>query len=265
MVNEAQGKYLICNGTIEETEMSNRFENIDMPVYEVVEIKSGVVLFEEDHWERLSKSLENKKITPTRTIEEIREDINNLISRNDIDHGYIKLLLTEDQTLIYEHWDMKRQESIDVSILDLERSNPNLKILDNDYKKEINNLFMEKETQEVILRNEMGGLLEGGRSNLYFIKDGYVTTAPKSMILPGIRKKILSQVLKNLKIELIEEIVYDYQLLDLEGAFVTGTTMGVSPIEYVDSISINSMDSQVMKDIIAEYQKIEDNYIKSKK
>ena len=200
MINEAQGIHLVYNGNVEKTQMSERFDNIDQPVYEVMSVKEGIVLFIEDHIKRLKHTLKTKDVLPVRSIDQILEDIDLLVNKNSIDTGFIKMLITNDEVLVYEHWDLDPKKSIEVSILDYERDNPSLKILDNEYKAQVNNLMMEQDTYEVLLRTGKGELIEGGRSNLYFIKDNKVITAPEERVLPGITRGRINSILEDLDI-----------------------------------------------------------------
>lgn len=270
MINEGLGQFLILNGEIIEKDEADIFEKINKPsLYEVVTVLEGVPVFFEEHMERLENTSNMLDIKLQRSPEELEEDFYKLISANKIDKGFIKLIIFEDDYLVYEFWDKyptdeEFEDGIVISIYDYERENPNAKILRTDFKAEVNKHLIQTDAFEAILRTEEGELLEGSRTNLYFTKGNKVITAPDSRVLKGITRTRIEKIFKNEKIDVEKKIIKDIDLVDVDGAFITGTTVGVVPIKSIESIELNSQENPLIQKIVQGYKNLQREYIKEK-
>ncbi len=78
-------------------------------------------------------------------------------------------------------------------IIDWERDNPNVKIIKADYKEAVADGFARNNKFgrpfELLLADQKGLLTEGSRSNLFFIRDNQVITAPDERIPSWYYKK----------------------------------------------------------------------------
>ncbi len=92
----------------------------------------------------------------------------------------------------------------------------------------------------IVLTTE-GYLSEGSGENLFVIRDNILYTTPGSAsILPGITRKMVLGLAKELGIEVVEANLPRELLYIADEAFFTGTAAEVSPIRSVDKISIGS-------------------------
>lgn len=270
MKNEATGKYLILNGEIKKV-ADEYFERIEkIPVYEVVTVIDGVPLFFEEHMERLEKTCRMLDIELKRSAKEIEGDFLKIIRADDFKNGNIKLLLSEGDFLIYKfkathptEEDLKN--GVDAAFFDYERENPNAKLLRNDFKKAAAEIMHKKNVFEVILKSKDGSLLEGSRTNLYFIKDDYLVTAPGDRVLRGITRQRLEKLFKKLNIKTKEKVVYEEDIKKVDGAFFSGTTVDVVPIRKIEGINLNTQENELMQKIIKGYKDLQKEYINSKK
>lgn len=267
MINEALGNFLIYNGEIEEVEDNTYFENIKKaPLYEVVTVVDGVAIFFEEHMKRLEDTSKMINTKLPVSIEELKEGFYKLISANNLEESFIKLILFEDNYLIYEFWDRfptseDLKNGINTVIFDFERQNPNAKILYTNFKAEVNKHLIQTEAFEAILRTEDGELLEGSRTNLYFTKGDKVITAPDDRVLKGITRTRIEKIFKKENIEVENKIIRDIDLLDIDGAFITGTTVGVVPIKSIESIELNSQENPLIEKIVHGYKNLQKEYI----
>lgn len=270
MINEALGTYLIYNGQGELVEDNDFFENIKKaPLYEVVTVVDNVAIFFEEHMNRLQETAKMLDIELSVSTEELEEGFYKLISLNEIKESFIKLILFEDNYLIYEFWDRfptseDLENGIKTVIFDFERENPNAKILYTNFKAEVNKHLIQTDAFEAILRTEEGELLEGSRTNLYFTKGDKVITAPDSRVLKGITRTRIEKIFKNEKIDVEKKIIKDIDLVDVDGAFITGTTVGVVPIKSIESIELNSQENPLIQKIVQGYKNLQREYIKDK-
>lgn len=271
MINEAQGKYLVYNGEIERQEETTRFDDIKKaPQYEVLTVVDGVALFFEEHMERLENTAKMLNIKLSRSRKQIEEDVYTLISTNEIERAFVKLIVSDDDYLVYEFYDKyptaeEFLKGVMVSIFDYERENPNAKILHSEFKREVAAFMVQTGSFEALLRSENGELLEGSRTNLYFTSNDKVITAPSDRVLKGITRRRLEKVFKNKNIEVEEKVISDVDLVNIDGAFLTGTTVGVVPIKAIESIELKVDDNKVIREVMEGYLELERDYINKRR
>ena len=97
---------------------------------------------------------------------------------------------------------------------------------------------VEKNAHEAILvRN--GSVLEGSATNVFIVKGGAVTTAPKDhLILPGITRDVVVEILHELDITLTEQAATLQQLNDADEVWITSSTKECAPVTQVDNHAV---------------------------
>jgi branched-chain amino acid aminotransferase len=137
-----------------------------------------------------------------------------------------------------------------------ERANPTIKAK-NLPLKEAAAIIMEKQhAYEVLLVDKQGNITEGSRSNVFFVKEDTVFTAPLKKVLPGITRAVVSMLCQKIGIEIVETAVHHESIQDYEAAFLTGTSPGVLPIANIENHGFN-----VKNTIIERIQKAYNEYV----
>lgn len=99
---------------------------------------------------------------------------------------------------------------------------------------------VEHGADEAILVRD-GCVLEGSATNVFVVKNGNVTTAPKNhLILPGITRDVVVEILKELNIPLNEQAATNEQLCNADEVWVTSSTKECAPVTRVDNQPIGS-------------------------
>lgn len=94
---------------------------------------------------------------------------------------------------------------------------------------------------EGIALNVRGHVSEGSGENIFLVCDGIVHTPPlSSSILPGITRATVIQLLKDLKIPIVEDTIPREMLYIAEEVFFTGSAAEITPIKSIDMITIGS-------------------------
>ncbi len=276
MEKEAIKDFLSINGEIIKVENTDIFEKIvKPPVYEVIRVIEGVPLFLEEHLERMEKSFQIAKYHINRTEEEIKKDIENIILKNRVENLNIKLLCApiegEGQVFLayfiesYYPESEVYEEGIHTILYYYEREKPNAKILNTSFKERVNNKLKNNDAFEALLVNKNGRITEGSRSNMFFIKGDKVYTAPRGEVLLGITRKHILNICNELNLKLIEENIHVEDLVKIDGAFMTGTSVNVLPITTIEKQRLDSVNNFVIKTISSKYMEEVKKYIKSKK
>lgn len=275
MKSEAIQKYVMINGNLKLTENLDIFQKINKPpIYEVIRVIDGIPLFLEEHLERMRKSADLVGVKIDRKDDEIERDIKELVSKNEVENLNIKLLYTDIEEigktfLVYfiksfyppeEYY----REGIHTILFKYERENPNAKILKTSFKEEVANKLEEEKAFEALLVNRYGYVTEGSRSNMFFVMNNKVYTAPTGDVLLGITRKYILQVCEELNIEVVEENIHIDNIKKLDGAFMSGTSVNVLPIAAIDNVKLNSVNDEMIRKISNGYMNKTKEYIKSK-
>ena len=275
MKPEAIKKHYMANGRLISTDDLDIFYSIEKPpIYEVIRVIDGIPLFLEDHLERMRISGELVGVSINRSDEEIEKDIMKLIEANGVENLNIKLLCAniegEGQVLLayfiksfYPPEEYYR-DGIHTILFHHERENPNAKVLKYSFKEEVAKKLEENKAFEALLVNNDGYITEGSRSNMFFVKENKIYTAPKGTVLLGITRQHIMEVCKELSIEVVEENIHVDDLDRLEGAFMSGTSVNVLPISTIEDIRLNSVNNHIIRKIAKGYENKMKEYIKSK-
>lgn len=275
MKAEARGKFLKVNDSIVSVEDEDIFEKIQKPsIYEVIRVMGGVPIFLEEHLDRMFKSASIIDYEMPYTKDEIKESIREVLIENEITDQNIKLLGSEVDNeavfLVYfvdsfyppkEYYD----NGIVTILYDYQRDNPHAKVQKDEFRSNVKVAIDEKGAFEALLVNDEGYIPEGSRSNMFFVKDNKIFTAPSDQVLLGITRKYIFNLAEVLDIEIIEESIHRDEIKELQGAFMSGTSVGVLPIRSIDSYIIESTDNEVIKKLNKSYDELIENFIKGNK
>lgn len=75
------------------------------------------------------------------------------------------------------------------TLLKLERTDPNVKVLRTDYQKAVLAERKKQRAHEVLLVDQTDHVTEGSRSNLFIVKNNILYTSPAKNVLLGIVRK----------------------------------------------------------------------------
>lgn len=261
-------------------ESSSNFDesifNSGVSIYEVIRIERGIPLFLENHLSRLYQSADISNLKINEGYCDFESLIEQLIKRNTISQGKIKLVLRynpeksshEKDLFIYftSHYFPSKEEineGVSVGICNAIRINPNAKVLNTEARNKANHTIAENKIFEVLLQNNLGFISEGSRSNIFYIRNQIVFTAPERDVLNGIARQNIIKICKDHNIELIEKKISKSEILEMDSAFLSGTSLKVLPIKNIEEKMLDTKQSNLLK-IINYYDSLIDNYIEEK-
>jgi D-alanine transaminase len=119
---------------------------------------------------------------------------------------------------------------------------------------------VEKAAYEALLvRN--GFVTEGSHSNFFCVKNNTVITPPISNeILPGITRKVVLEMCRQLKIKTNERKVNE--LDSCSELFLTSTTSEIKPITQIEERKLNG-PGKITSSLISEFRKLVRNELKT--
>lgn len=270
-MDKLTGKYYIKNGTLFEAS-DFHYELNDRNVYEVIRIIDGVPLFLEEHLERMADSMHLLNMEMTRSHEEIRNLIQLMVKRNRIKSGNIKILVNDGhipEVLIYfiPHFYPDKtfyKNGIKTRTLDVERKNPNAKVIDAGYRKKVSAFIEDHKIFEALIVNRDGEITEGSKSNIFFVMDNALYTPPLKDVLGGVTRKRVLSIAHELDMEVHETPLKLESLKTVDAAFISGTSPKILPISKIDQFSYESSKHPMVNALMTAYDQKITSYIEEK-
>ncbi|MCW3787624.1 aminotransferase class IV [Plebeiibacterium sediminum] len=258
-----KGNHIIYNGKLLlASEITTPDPSLYAVIYEVFRIENYKPLFIHDHLVRMFNSLQKAVTKVSFSKDDIINDIDNLISNENIKDGNIKIscFSTKNtvETLLIHYIptfypsDEMYNNGVSTILLHAERENPNIKIDNTSTRKKAIDILNNSHHYEALLVNHDDLITEGSKSNIFFIHGDHIYTSPEHFILPGImRSKVIDCILKE-DIELRFECLNINQLQHIDAAFITGTSPRILPISQIDNFKLdvnNKLLRLLMKDL----------------
>ncbi|NLI93806.1 MAG: 4-amino-4-deoxychorismate lyase [Peptococcaceae bacterium] len=106
--------------------------------------------------------------------------------------------------------------------------------------------------------NPRGEVVEGTRSNVFFVRDGTICTPPASSgCLAGTRRRIVKDLALKLNIPFRDKEVFMEDLLQAEEVFLTNALMGIMPVSQVENTPVSrSIFDGITAALIQSYKEI---------
>ncbi len=269
-MNDAIGNFCLINERLlSVSELKKFIRASDVPIYEVLRVEEGVLLFVEDHMQRLKNTFSIVSSKGNVSFDRIPGQLAILIKQNQIRSGAVKLLFfyfqDEFQIVFYQMQPYSPTEEeyitgVRTISLPLERLNPNAKIWNEDFRKKTNSEIKKANAFEAVLVDRDGFVTEGSRSNIFFVKDNILFTPPLENVLPGITRKNVLEVCKRLNVKTEVCPILFMEITQFDAAFLTGTTRILVPISKIDDIHFN-VENPLVERIINGFKEMVGEYI----
>ena len=104
----------------------------------------------------------------------------------------------------------------------------------------------------MLLVDRNGQITEGSRSNVFFIKDGEVFTAPAEKVLLGVTRSKIIEIIRSMGVVLHEEAVDAGDIGSFDAAFISGTSPKVLPISSAGETSFD-VNEPILRKIMEKY------------
>jgi D-alanine transaminase len=229
-------------------------------VYEVFRIYKGHVYEKELHFQRLMRSAKEVRIELPESIEGINKMIHELIDMEGISDGTLYMQITRGESprshpfpnpgtsaiMMAYCTEVQRpivsmQNGITAITMDdirwLRCDIKTLNLLPNILAKQT---AIEHGVGEVILHRN-GTVTECSASNIIIVKAGVLLTHPaNNLILHGVTRAVVLKLAQSLGIDVKEDAFTLQQLMEADEAFLTGTTVEITPIIDIDGKKVSS-------------------------
>ena len=255
--------YILFNGELSKREtisidIEDRGYQFGDGIYEVVRVYNGRLFTWKEHIDRLYASAEKIRMTIPYTKEEMKDFMDKLIEKNELTEGTIYLQLTRGvaprnhafpgsdvqatfvaYTKVSERPVQLMEKGVDAHLVEDKRwlycDIKSLNLLGNVLAHQE---ALDAGCYEAILLRD-GVVTEGSHTNVSIISNGVVYTHPaNNLILNGISRKVMMKACKSKSISFKEEAFTVDQLMKADEAFITSTTLEITPICKINGLPV---------------------------
>lgn len=272
-IDDNFAKHIVINGSMYEagtsvTSLPEDHGFCETPessvIYEVIRFINGRPLYLEDHYDRLLQSAAMIGHTNIIDKQTLLEYSKMLLKINGLENCNIKVMSLiqkeADEMAPFVIYNSKffyppesaYSEGVATDCFEIVRNMPNAKVRRAEYLAAIERF---KNTAgrplfEVLLVNQEGEITEGSKSNLFFVKNKTVITAPDSVVLKGVMRKHVLELCDMLDIPVDCRAVTKDELPEMDAAFLTGTSIKVLPVGSVGTHVLSSAENAAVKKIM---------------
>jgi branched-chain amino acid aminotransferase len=259
-------KYFCLNGDILPLEkFSTDLLEGNNIIYEVIRVKQSTPIFIEEHLKRFMHSAASLGYNNIRA-EEVIASIKILLKSNPVEEKnlrvtyYQKFTSRKSVLLIYfipsrYPSEVEKQRGVCVETLEAERYNPTIKVENKALRAIANEILTTGQCYEVLLVDHNGNITEGSRSNVFFIINNKVITAPDHLVLGGITRQKVIDICKKNSLQIEFKCLNVKEIGNISGCFITGTSPGVLPVNRIDSVDFSKFP-EIIYQIAAEYDRL---------
>jgi len=249
---DCTGNYIWLDGAIVAVSDIEEFPSGEVSFYEVIRTRAGVPLFFSDHMNRLKDGIATRYDLREDIAAEVRAGMKALANHERHDEINVRVTVSfsgYDHSLhicyipsFYPSETMVR-EGVPLILHHAERLDPGVKMLNNRLRLSVNGELARRNAYEALLVNHDGFITEGSRSNIFFIaEDGTIQTAPDSMVLSGITRRYVTDIILKEGITLVTEAVKESDAGRFRSAFITGTSPMVLAVRSIEGLQFNVAD-----------------------
>jgi branched-chain amino acid aminotransferase len=256
-MNECFGKKFILNG---ELQPCDQFDNATVyegdSVYEVIRMVRGSPVFFHDHMERLASSTRLQRKELLADAEILKRDIISLTKADRRKEVNLKVVFNYNKNssnyLVYfiepiYPTEEQYRKGVKGILFYAERKDPASKVINHKLRSSIYHKLILEGGYEALLVNDDGLVTEGSRSNIFFLKDDKLVTAPDDMILGGITRKYIIDICAKQNISVKMACVKADSLSEYDSVFMTGTSPMVLPFNSVDTMVFKVSSPLIVK------------------
>lgn len=240
--SDFEEQYFLYNGLILPIDQfKNTLTEGENIIYEVIRVKDSAPLFLTEHLERFRHSADAMGYRIN--LEAIKGFIGDLLNANPVQQKNLRLMFNldkngHDNLLLYfipskYPTAEEKLNGVRMEVMEAERINPTVKFENKALRAVANEILSTQGCYDVLLADHDGLITEGSRSNVFFIHNDQLLTAPDHRVLGGITRQKVLEILKELHIPLIYRCIHVTELSNITGCFITGTSPGVLPVSRI--------------------------------
>jgi len=248
IMSECSGENFILNSElVPAVKFNNSLVFEGDSLYEVIRIVNGKPLFFHDHMERLANSARLKGKDLLAGEPELRAAVQLLLHSEKKPDTNLKVVFnynTSRNYLVYLLESLyptrdQYQSGVKGILYHAERKDPGSKVINQNLRSAIAGKLMDEGAYEALLVNGNNEITEGSRSNIFFLKNDALITAPDIAVLSGITRKHILDICSENNLTVKFECVRVEEIEEYDGVFMTGTSPIVLPFSCIGECRYN--------------------------
>ncbi len=133
------------------------------------------------------------------------------------------------------------------------RESPEAKIWRSDYKARVAQVLAETGAYELLLVDDQECVTEGSRSNVFWVRDDSILTAPDHVVLGGITRKYVVEACHELGLRLDMTALPITHIESCQACFLCGTSPKVLPIGKVGDVEFKSAENALVQKLMSTF------------
>lgn len=256
-MNECFGNKFILNGQLQTAELfDNSLIYEGDSIYEVIRMVKGIPVFFNDHLERMQSGVKYQGKEMLASPESLRKAIITLSRSERKKETNLKIVFNYNcgvkNYLVYFIEPMypsseQYKKGVKGILFHAERKDPESKLINSRLKSEIYHRLILDGAYEALLVNGKNMITEGSRSNIFFVRDSTLVTAPENLILNGITRKHILEICSHENISVDLRCVSADTISEFDSVFMTGTSPIVLPFCCIEDVRFNVELSVIVK------------------
>jgi len=243
VMNECLSNNFILNGELQPVDLfDNSLVYEGESIYEVIRMSKGKPVFFPDHFERLVTSTGLQKKKMLLGIDSLKRDILVLAKSEKRKDLNLKIVFNYNQSDSYLMYFIEPvyptteqyKNGVKGALFFAERKDPESKVINHRLRSEIYHKLILEGAYEALLVNNNNCITEGSRSNIFFIKENNLITAPDEAVLGGITRKYILEICRENGINVKLTFIKASRISDYNSVFMTGTSPTVLPFNCID-------------------------------
>jgi branched-chain amino acid aminotransferase len=244
-MSECLSNSFILNGEIQPVELfDNSMVYEGESIYEVIRMSRGKPFFFHDHIGRLVSSVGLQKKKMLAGIDTLQQDVITLVKSEKRKDTNLKIVFNYNKS---DSWLMyfiepvyptaeQYRKGVRGSLFFAERKDPESKVINHRLRSEIYHRLILEGAYEALLVNNNNCITEGSRSNIFFIRDKNLFTAPDEAILSGITRKYILEICRENRINVKFTFIKSAKISEYDSVFMTGTSPVVLPFHSIGKV-----------------------------
>ncbi|MGE0079335.1 MAG: aminotransferase class IV [Bacteroidales bacterium] len=257
---------------IPQSQLNKHITSAEKVIYEVIRVVNSTPIFLAEHIQRIENSIQLSNLEPLNS-EFVIDSLKKLLTSNPVAAQNIKLIASYKTLHSSPEFTAffipskyptinEKADGIKVKTIHATRLNPEVKAENNTLRSYADEVIAKENCYEVLMIDSSELITEGSRSNVFFIKDGDLITAPNQIVLGGITREKVLNICINRGVNVHMECLHANDLSKIQGAFITGTSPGVLAINSINSITLD-VHHKLQAQISNDYNALIDTEIKN--
>ena len=242
-MSECLGNNFILDGEMQPVELfDNSLVYEGESIYEVIRMAKGKPVFFHDHLGRLVSSAKLQKRKMLTGSDALKHDILVLAKSEKRKDANLKIVFNYNKSDSYLMYFIEPvypsaeqyKKGVKGILFYAERKDPESKVINHKLRSDIYHKLILEGAYEALLVNKNNCITEGSRSNIFFIKDKNLFTAPDEDVLSGITRKYILEICRENGISVKYTFIKAARISDYDSVFMAGTSPSVLPFYCID-------------------------------